>query len=312
MATSKREKQAERQDIADSRATERDLEALLYPTKAAEGALRLEERDVLLKSAQDAAAEKKKALEEQTAKKGAFADAYNRENGANLTADQIEGVLAAQAATKQKKLDDPVFSAEQRLKVLNAQEDSDAMVAGGMDSKAWGALSPAQQNKARFEGQMSGLTPKDGTGLHWDELSKLPVGSGTVADALNDPNSFTARGRMKPNVEKNIQRAQEAAILDRTEKRRIAQAVALTEAQGNTPIGKALAAQKAATAAADKRTAIINQWTKRFGPELKHASEEERREHFNQYVISLGGEPGSAAPDPETSAVDSFFPNQPK
>ena len=313
MATSKREKQAERQDLADSRATERDLEALLYPMKAAEGPLKLAERGSLLESAKTAAIAQKKSVDDQAAQDGAFAAEYNATRGTKLTATEIRGLQAGAAAAKHANQADPIFTADEMLKTAYAKQDAAAMEAGGLDSEAWGKLSPAQQSEVRFGAQMHALTPKDGTGLHWDELSKLKVGSGTVADALSDPNNFTARGLMTPKVEKDIQRAQEEALQDRADKRVIARATALTEGQANTAHGKALAAQKKAMESRSIEAALVTKWKNVYGSALKHETAEVREEHFKNFVLQQGGTPGSASAadaDSATRSVDSLFPTQ--
>ena len=319
MATSKREKQAERQDLADSRATERDLEALLYPMKAAEGPLKLAERQqhlesakTLAESAKTAAIAQKKSVDDQAAQDGAFAAEYNANRGTKLTATEIRGLQAGAAAAKQANQADPIFTADEMLKTTYAKQDAAAMEAGGIDSKTWGAMPDARQSEARFGAQMHALTPQDGTGLHWDELSKLKVGSGTVADALSDPNNFTARGLMTPKVEKDIRRAQEEALRERSEKRLVARAVALTEGQANTAHGKALAAQKKALESRNIEAALVTKWKNVYGSALKHETAEVREEHFKNFVLQHGGTPGSAsaADNSGTSAINDLFPTQ--
>ena len=316
MATSKREKQAERQDLADSRATERDLEALLYPMKAAEGPLKLAEREAHLKSAETLAIAQKKVVDDQAAQDGAFAAEYNAKRGTKLTATEIRGLQAGAAAAKHANQADPIFTADEMLKTTYAKQDAAAMEAGGIDSKTWAAMPDARQSEARFGAQMHALTPQDGTGLHWDELSKLKVGSGTVADALSDPNNFTARGLMTPKVEKDIRRAQEEALSERAEKRLVARAVALTEGQANTTHGKAKAKalKDAATRAAYSTN--VRDWTKLYGKQFQHEATEVRDAHFQSWMVKNNKTGPDTSPgehlgsDSGTSNIDALFPTQ--
>jgi len=295
----------------DSRSMQQDMEAILFPVKAAQGVLAVTQMKQQVDSATIAADQQRKALDDQNATERGYADQYNREHGTQLGAAEVKGRLQAVFDLDRSKTHDVLFQHDQVVAAERLKEDARAMLASGIATDEWQTLPPEQQRQLRFDAQFSALR---GKGMTDAELTGVKVGDRTVGDLLADGNNYTSRGTLKPKAFGDIAVAHEEAVKAREDARKVVQTGKLAEASETTTTKKLRTEYFHDQKTTENEARLLAQWRATKGKMVEVMTPDEQAVEFARWKAVMapgtGPVPATPAKAPGGLSVDALFPKK--
>lgn len=301
------------QDAQDQTDLHNSLSNVLFPAQVAGAFFNLAQEQLHLQGQTQALAQQTKDLANQNEFNSGFADQTDRltnSGGADTTlpvgesAAAQHGRIAAVLQGQQAQANNALFTADHMARVNQANEDAAAMVHTGMTSDDWNSAPPAVKNQARFDIQFN---PLRGKGLTDADISALPVNGASVGDLLADPNNFTPRGTLKPNVYGDVVTAASNASMVRQEKMKADTAEGIASAKRSTPEAIAHEAAAQNQKLTQDNLEAFKVYQKSLGPLGATIPVEQQMADFhNKFLPSLGVKPlpGSNEAPPAGSVTD--------